>query len=79
MNFINGQPDLNSATIQELKALAYDGIAVIQNAQSQLDAINQVIAQKSRQEQEEQTKKVQKTVDRLKKEENGNNKTKDTR
>ena len=73
MNFINGQPDLNSATIQELKALAYDGIAVIQNAQSQLDAINQVIAQKSRQEQEEQAKKMQE------KEEDGNNKTKDTK
>lgn len=59
MNFINGQPDLNSATIQELKALAYDGIALIQNAQAELDRINQTIAQKSKQEQEEKIEKEQ--------------------
>ena len=70
MNFINGKPDLNSATIQELKALAYDGIVFIQNAQSQLDAVNQAIAHKTKLEQEEQAKKDQDVVDNSKKGEN---------
>lgn len=69
MNFINGQPDLNSATIQELKALAYDGIAVIQNAQAQLDLINKMIAQKSQQELDKKNVKRAETSSRLSKKE----------
>ena len=69
MNFINGQPDLNSATIQELKALAYDGIAVIQNAQAQLDLINKIIAQKSQQELDKKNVKRAETSSRLSKKE----------
>ena len=40
-------PDISNMSIEALKALAYDQLAIKENAQRNLNAINQMIAEKS--------------------------------
>jgi hypothetical protein len=42
--------DISDKTIQELKALAYDEIVKLENAQSNLKLINELIAKKQKEE-----------------------------
>ena len=47
MNYTTEQ--VQAMSVQELKALAYDQLAIIEHAQKNLEGLNQLIAQKSQQ------------------------------
>jgi len=45
-------PDINTLSVEALKALAYDQLAVLNNAQRNLEILNAKIAEKSKAEPE---------------------------
>lgn len=55
------------ATLQELKALAYDYLAKIQMLNSELQNINNLIAQKSAEQSEEEEQKADQSEPKKKK------------
>lgn len=46
-NKMNQQPDLDKMSVTELKSLAYDCMAIVEQQRTNLQVINQKIAEKS--------------------------------
>jgi hypothetical protein len=54
--------DVTTMTIEQLKALAYDQIVIRENAERNLQILNNEIARRAKEEQEKSVKDIEKNV-----------------